>query len=97
MQPHYTAMHVSDDRYATHMPAMVAMQNIMSAMIASMSFEANVAMQCTSDNRYAACKPATVAMCTSDVAMQHVSSERRYAMQTAAMINNQFTERKLIN
>ena len=48
------------------MPAMVAMQNIMSAMIASMSFEANVALQCSSDNRYAACKPASVAMCTSD-------------------------------
>ena len=62
------------------MPAMVAMQNIMSAMIASMSFEANVAMQCTSDNRYEACKPASVAVCASDVAMQHLSSEGRYAM-----------------
>ena len=76
---------------------MVAMQNIMSAMIASMSFEANVAMQCTSDTRYAACKPASVAMCTSDVAMQHVSSEGRYAMQMAEMINKKFIEKPTIN
>ena len=79
------------------MPAMVAMQNIMSAMIASMSFEANVAMQCTSDNRYAACRPASVVVCASDVAMQHLSSEGRYAMQMAEMINKKFIEKQTLN
>ena len=72
------------------MPAMVAMQNIMSAMIASISFEANVAMQCTSDDRYAACRLASIAVCTSDVAKQRRSL---YAMQMRAMINKKLTKK----
>ena len=89
------------------MPAMVATQTHSCAFLLSLACLSERVSLCNaiSDDRYAACKPASVAMCTSDIAMQHVSSEGRCAIadvsygrsakHMSAMIAMQNTQREL--
>ena len=78
------------------MPAMVATQTHSCAFLLSLACLSERVSLCNaiSDDRYAAWRPANVAVWTSDIAMQHVSSEGRCAMQMSAMVALQNTCRR---